>query len=109
MSATILTTSAIRSGSQAMSVRIEVVSRTAQSGVARGGAPEDGGGVAALSPGPTVPLSAGQRQTRLGKSICSATARKSLGVPSMVSVTGVARPVSRTICAAWRRASAPGE
>ena len=103
---TMRTTSDRRSGSQAMSVRMDVVSMTTHSGAAAG---VDGGGDTTLSPGPTVPESLDQLQARSGKSICSPTARKFLAVPSMVSVTGVARPVSRTISAAWRRASAEGE
>jgi hypothetical protein len=62
-----------------------------------------------VSPGGATPLSAGQLHWRLGKSSCSATARKLRLAPSMVRVTGVAWPVRRTISAACRSASAVGE
>ncbi len=66
-----------------------------------------GGGLG--SGGGTFTLSVGQLHTRLGKSSCSATARKLRGAPSMTTATGVACPVSRTISAACRSASAAGE
>ena len=114
------TTSAMRSGSQAISVRIENVPTSTHSP----GEPGDGGVMLSMamgigsfaplspgwtmtvSPGGATPLSDGQVHWRVGMSSCSATARKLRLAPSMVSVTGVAWPVRRTISAACRSASA---
>ena len=71
--------------------------------------PLSGGSTTTVSPGGATPLSPGQLHWRLGKSNCSPTARKLRLAPSMVTVTGVAWPASRTISAACRSASAVGE
>ena len=97
-SATTRTTSAMCSGSQAISVRIENVPTSTHPGAGTLSmelagevpAPLSGRGAVTVSPGGTTPLSDGQLHWRLGKSSCSATARKLRLAPSMVSVTGVA-------------------
>ena len=129
-SATRRTTSAIRSGSHAMSVRIEKVPTSVHSPGGRGGsivlsadtaAPvagstnelsvggTGGGEPSGGSPGGVLPVSVGQVHWSWGKSSCSATARKLRLAPSMDRVTGVAWPVRRTISAACRSAAAVGE
>ena len=79
------------------------------SGGSGGVPPESVGGTLTVSGGGETPLSDGQLHTRLGKSICSATATKLRSRPSIHTVTGVACPVSRTITAACLSASAAGE
>ena len=130
-SATMRTTSAMCSGSQAISVRMDQVPTCSHSPPPPDGVGSDSGPLMTLSPGTTVvsggggttvvsgggatPLSGGttvlsvQVHTMLGKSSCSATASNRRASPSMVSVTGVAPPTSRTILAACLSASAVGD